>query len=128
MNYKERIAALKQFKTTVSAGETTDNVSSISSDVEGWTGDAKGKFDDYIEKVQKDCKTIAGRKATFLTSIDSIISGIQAQFDSEYESNSYILTATYDSEDAAKNRDAKITAIDNLGIDDSVKAALKENL
>ena len=86
MNYKERIAALKAFKKTVSSGETTDNVSSISSDVEGWTGNAKGKFDDYIEKVQKDCSTIAGRKATFLTSIDSIISNIQAQFDSEYNS------------------------------------------
>lgn len=84
MDYKERIKALKAFKESVSSGETTDTVSGVSSEVSGWTGDARGKFDSYIETVKSDCKGIAGRKSSFLTDIDTIINNIQALFDLEY--------------------------------------------
>ena len=128
MNYKERISALKSFKRAVSSGETTDSISGISTEISDWSGYANTKFDDYVDTIQKDCKTLAGRKTEFLAAIDTIISNIQSQFDYEYSTYSYILSTTYNSKSASKNKSLKISAINNLWIDESVKAALKSHL
>lgn len=128
MNYKERIAALKTFKSAVSGGETTDNVSGVSDEVSGWEGGSYTKFTDYITTVKSDAKTLAGKKASFLSDIDGQIAKVQALFDAEVAANEYILSTTYDSKDAAKNRQLQRSAIDSLSIDSSVKAELKSRI
>lgn len=128
MNYKERIAALQSFKASVSSGSITEQVSTISSDISGWEGTSDTKFDDYISDVQSDCKTLSNKRASFLSEIDTLISGLENLFELEYNSNSYILGMTYDAKDVAKNRMLKRSAIDNLFVDESVKNALKSRV
>ncbi|AND80014.1 hypothetical protein [Streptococcus pantholopis] len=124
MNYDERIAALEAFKTAVSSGSTTDNVSGTSSDVSGWEGDAKPKFDDYIEEVKSDSKSIAGKKASFLTDVDGQITAIQTQLETEVNLNKFVATSIYDSKDSSKNKSLRRAAVNNLSVDESVKKRL----
>lgn len=125
MNYDERITALTNFKSTVSStGDTVDGVSGTSSDVVGWEGDAKTKFDDYIEEVKSDSKSIAKRKSEFLTAVDGQISAIKSQLALEVELNKFVVNATYDSKSSSKNKTLKRQAVNNLSVDESVKKRL----
>lgn len=123
MDYKARIAALRNFKSAVSAGSVFDGVSGLSVTVADWEGNAVTKFENYLKTVQKDAKKIAKRKKEFLSGIDDMISKIQAQFDLEYQTYALYLYMTYD-EDAIENRSTKWRTINNLSIDNSVKRAL----
>ncbi|HFI0358790.1 MULTISPECIES: hypothetical protein [Streptococcus] len=123
MDYKERIRALRYFKSAVSSGSTRDRVSGLSVAVPDWTGNAQSKFENYIDTVKKDSQKISKRKAEFLSKIDAIIARVQAQFDSELQANSLYLYITYD-EDPVENRIKKYRTIKNLSIDKSVKRAL----
>ncbi|MGQ7462970.1 hypothetical protein ACTGZQ_10795 [Streptococcus suis] len=123
MDYKERIRALRYFKSAVSSGSTRDGVSSLSVAVPDWNGNAQLKFENYINTVKKDSQKISKRKAEFLSKIDAIIARIQAQFDAEFQLNSLYLYITYD-EDPIKDRTERWKTIKNLPIDKSVKRAL----
>lgn len=123
MNYKERINALNNFKSQVSAGETTDSLANESSDVDDWTGGAKSRFDIYISNCKNTTSKLSGYKASFLTDIDNLINHIQACYDSEYNANVGIVTAQY-SNDASKNRTERMSRLNGLNIDTSVKTAL----
>ena len=101
MNYKERINALNNFKSQVSAGGTTDSLANESSDVDDWTGGAKGRFDIYISNCKNTTSKLSGYKASFLTDIDNLINHIQACYDSEYNANVGIVTAQYSNIDAS---------------------------
>lgn len=125
MNYDQRIAALTSFKSTVSgAGDTVDGVSGTSSEVAGWEGDARNKFDDYIEDVKSDSKVIAKRKSEFLTAVDGQISALKNQLALEVEMNKFVLYTTYDSKSPSKNRILKRQAVNSLSVDESVKLRL----
>lgn len=123
MDYKERIRALRQFKSAVSAGSTLDGVSGLSATVPGRNGNAQTKFENYIDTVKKDSRKISKRRVEFLSKIDVIIARIQAQFDAEFQLNSLYLYITYD-EDPIKDRTERWKTIKNLPIDKSVKQAL----
>lgn len=125
MNYDERISALTSFKSTVSsAGDTVDGVSGVSSEVSGWEGDAKTRFDEYIEVVKGDAASLSGKKAQFLTDIQGQIDAIKSQMASEVAQYTYITQATYDSKSSTKNKSLKKSAIRNLNVDSSVKKRL----
>ena len=125
MNYDERISALTSFKSTVSsAGDTVDGVSGVSSEVSGWEGDAKTRFDDYIEVVKGDAASLSGKKAKFLKDIQGQIDAIKSQMASEVAQYTYITQATYDSKSSTKNKSLKKSAIRNLNVDSSVKKRL----
>lgn len=124
MNYDQRIAALKSFKSAVSAGSTTDNVSGVSEAVEGWEGDSKTKFDDYIKDVKSDSKNIAGKKRKFLAAVDRHIASVKSQLEAEVSLYRYVVTQTYDRKSASKNRSLKRRAVNNLMVDESVKKRL----
>ncbi|WP_247938658.1 hypothetical protein [Streptococcus intermedius] len=125
MNYDERIAALKSFKSTItSAGGTTDNVSGVSSEISAWEGNAKTKFDEYINEVKKLSKNIAGRKSSFLAAVDGQITALVNQLEFEVQSYKYVVNVTYDSKDSTKNRALKRQSVANLYVDESVKKRL----
>ncbi|MCK1209179.1 hypothetical protein MX003_00430 [Streptococcus uberis] len=122
MNYDERIAALTTFKSLVSgAGETTDDVAGVSSEVSGWEGQAKTKFDEYIETIKSDTSSISGRKTEFLAEVDGQISKIKTLLENEVAQNKYIVSSTYDKKDSGKNKTMKRQKINGLSIDDSSK-------
>ncbi|PNY19773.1 hypothetical protein [Streptococcus parauberis] len=125
MNYDERIAALTTFKSSVSgAGETTDDVAGVSSEVSGWEGQAKTKFDEYIETIKSDTSSISGRKTEFLAEVDGQISKIKTLLENEVAQNKYIVSSTYDNKDSGKNKTMKRQKINGLSIDDSSKKRL----
>lgn len=121
MNYKERITALTSFKAAVSGGDTTDNVSGVSSFVAEWDGNAQTKFEDYIQTIKSDCADIAGKKADFLAEIDSRISQVQAMFDLEVSMNSWRLGMVYDAKDPINNKNLIRSSISQSLIDSSVR-------
>ena len=123
MNYKERISALQNFKDQLSV-ETTDYLANETSDVEGWTGNSKTAFDNYIIHCKGLSSKLSGQRATFLTDIDNLIQHIQGLYDSEYNANKGKVTKVY-STDPAKNKIERTNALNRLDIDSSVKDALR---
>lgn len=121
MNYKERIAALNTFKTAITEGDTTDSVSSVSTDVSGWEGNADSKFDDYVLTIKADCADISAKKASFLSEVDGRISQIQAMFDLDVALNSWRLGMVYDSKDSANNKALVYDSISQADLDSSVR-------
>jgi len=79
MTKKERINALKRFRTQVQSGTTNDTVSSLSSSVPGWTGSSYRKYISYLEtKVKKDSMSASQVKADFLRELDQHIASIES--------------------------------------------------
>ena len=116
---------MKSFKSTItSAGDTTDNVSGVSSEISAWEGNAKTKFDEYINEVKKLSKNIAGRKSSFLAAVDGQITALVNQLEFEVQSYKYVVNVTYDSKDSTKNRALKRQSVANLYVDESVKKRL----
>lgn len=126
MNYKERISALRSFKSAVSSGETEDKLSSMDYSVANWTESSHSKtsFDSYILNVKSTSSVLAQSKSDFLADIDKLIVVIQGAFDQEYAQNKGVVTRTY-SKDSKKNKQAKRSALSALNIDSSVKDALR---
>lgn len=127
MNYKERISALRTFKSSISSGETDDKLSSIDYSVTDWTDDSssKMKFDSYILNVKSTSSVLAQSKSDFLSDVDALINVIQGAFDQEYAQNKAVVTKTY-SNDSKKNKQKKRLALAALNIDSSVKDALRK--
>lgn len=121
MNYKERIAALNTFKTAITEGDTTDGVSSISTEISDWEGNADSKFDDYVQTIKADCADISAKKASFLSEVDGRISQIQAMFDLDVALNNWRLGMVYDSKDSTNNKALVYDSISQADLDSSVR-------
>jgi hypothetical protein len=125
MNYQERISALENFKSVISAGMIEDNVSLCSEEVSEWSEcSSKEKFKTYITKIKEDASKSSGKKADFLDDIDKQISAIQLKFDQEYYSYRTLFFSK-DDKDPVKDRQLKIDRLSNLSIDDSVKRKIR---
>ena len=110
MNYKERIAALNDFKSAISGGDTTDDVSGVSSDVADWEGNAYTKFGDYIKTVKTDSADIAGKKTAFLGEIDT-----------EVALNKWRLSMIHDAKNPTNNKNLIRSSINQADMDSSVR-------
>ena len=121
MNYKERIAALNDFKSAISGGDTTDDISGVSSDVADWEGNAYTKFGDYIKTVKTDSADIAGKKTAFLGEIDGRIAEVQAMFDTEVALNKWRLSMIHDAKNPTNNKNLIRSSINQADMDSSVR-------
>lgn len=126
MNYKERIKALKELKSSLK--DVDNKLTGVNSDISGWEGgDSKSKYQDYIQEVKNNTEMMLETIDSFKSEISKLISEIQRKFDEEYRLNMAVIKMIHE-DNPSKTKQKRREKLNSLRIDSSVKEKIRQNL
>ena len=130
LDYTARIKQLNALKSSINSNQiNSTDVTSFSETIGNWKGgSSQDGFYDLVQDTKSTVTTITDAKSGVLQAIDTRITSLEGQIETQY--NNYLGTVTrkYD-DDPAENRRLKRAALNRLSfLDSTVKSRLGRHI